>query len=76
MRDENYKCDFCIKEFTSKSHLIAHKRSFHENEKHECNTCGKIFTYKGTLKIHIKKVHIVSDPSLTKRKINQTLKSK
>ena len=53
-----FKCDQCDKQYTRKTNLNNHKRSFHEGIKFACDQCNKTFSLKAYLKIHIKKAHI------------------
>lgn len=53
-----FKCDFCTKEFLTKSRLRLHIRRIHETKSASvCETCGKTFTHAGYLQRHIQAVH-------------------
>ena len=55
---ENFKCELCSKNFSSKRNLKNHISSVHEGLKnHKCETCGKAFSQLHHLKGHIRSVH-------------------
>ena len=54
----NYKCDVCVKAFTTSSKLKMHKDIKHEGKKDWiCSECGKAFAHKPVLKRHFIRDH-------------------
>jgi len=59
MKEKDFTCQTCGKDFTAKHHLKAHVLTVHEGRKDfTCSFCGKGFTRNSTLKKH-KCVHEV-----------------
>ena len=57
---DNYRemCEFCGKDYSSKSHLEFHVNSAHKGiRRHQCDKCEKGFFRKESLKYHIRTVH-------------------
>ncbi|XP_041986010.1 zinc finger protein 468-like isoform X2 [Aricia agestis] len=47
-----YTCDYCLKEWKSKSRLLDHIKSVHVEKQFGCDICSKMFTNKAALFSH------------------------
>ncbi|XP_077297458.1 uncharacterized protein LOC143919140 [Arctopsyche grandis] len=55
-REKPFKCDNCLKSFSSKYELVSHLRSHTEEKPYKCEICLKSFTRNSHLQVH-KKLH-------------------
>ena len=70
-------CEVCSKQFSGKSKLKRHIRSFHTtNLRFSCNVCHKTYKYEDDLKFHIKIVHDDNAPNYECVKCDFTTKHK
>lgn len=53
MSAEKYKCDSCIKAFSSQIYLNKHKTRVHKFGKFQCDQCNRIFKNKDCIRTHI-----------------------
>ena len=56
LNEEQQKCQFCNKTFTTKSGLYTHMR-LHNGQLFCCTKCPKKYTSKANLKYHINSAH-------------------
>jgi uncharacterized Zn-finger protein len=55
------KCEVCNKVFSTKGHLVRHKRTHIGDKPYQCDVCNKSFSKSGTLIIH-KRTHTGDKP--------------
>ena len=56
-QQQNFPCDICDRQFSSKAMLLTHIRVHIEEKPFKCKTCDYESTSKGNLKSHISTVH-------------------
>ena len=55
---KDYKCESCVKSFTTAQYLKKHIHTIHEGYKdYNCDSCGKSFSHATTLRKHIHTIH-------------------
>ncbi|XP_065161459.1 zinc finger protein 62 homolog isoform X5 [Atheta coriaria] len=59
--EKTFRCEHCLKMFSSKQELIVHERIHSGKKPYKCKHCGQAFTQAGTRKIH-ERIHTNERP--------------